>query len=203
MWTVLMLLACTPKAPPSSAVMEVVAAPEPTPTPVDVVLRDDDIVVVAVESPRSRVLQFSDWQCPHCSVASPKMLAAVKELGDVELRFRTFPLSSGCAPMAMSLDLPERCELARLALCARDAGRFEEFLAVGFEGAPYAYTLPEWSTPELVACREAPATQELVLAHAQTGVDLGLMGTPTFYVQVGEQWFEADGLDVALRQIAR
>ena len=195
MWTVFMLLACTPKAPLSSAVEQPapIAEPAPEPKTFDVVLRDDDIMLVTVDNPRVRVLQFSDWQCPHCSVASPKVLASVREYGDVELRFRSFPLSAGCSPMDMSMDLHERCELARLAICARDAGRFEEFLAVGFEGAPFAYSLPEWSTPELMGCRESSGTQELVLAHAQSGVDLGLMGTPSFYVQVGEHWVEAMG----------
>ena len=197
--TLLMLvLACTPKPPPApaAAVVETQQTAETVEVETfDVVLRDDDIVVVAVEEPTMRVLQFSDWQCPHCSHASPRVLKAVRERSDVELRFRSFPLSRGCTPLEMSQELPERCELARLAVCAAGAGRFEEFLAVGFNKEPFAYTLEEWSTPDMVACREAQTTQDVVLAHAQTGVDLGVMGTPSFYVERDGVWVQASGPD--------
>lgn len=152
---------------------------------------------------RVTVVEFADFQCPHCARA----FALVKRLralhGDaVRVVYRQFPLSKKCnpllkdwgksAPAGGKADFHEyACEEARLALCAQAQGRYLDAagaLFAGIEkvekaGAPAELLGPlGFDGGKLFACAKSPEIAARVARDAQEGTRLGLHGTPAFYV---------------------
>ncbi|MCB9678704.1 MAG: thioredoxin domain-containing protein [Alphaproteobacteria bacterium] len=152
-------------------------------------LRPSDIVVLAATNKKAPVVvQYSDWRCPHCMFALPKVLEAAEASG-AELRFRNFPLEAPCNPVmgdrAPSGD--HRCELARVSLCADTTGRFRDFardLAASDEAA-----VERWlADPSLQACSREGAVAERLDMQVRAGMGDQLVGTPTFFVRVKKRW---------------
>jgi len=127
------------------------------------------------------IVEFSDFQCPHCSAAHPELLRVLREFeGQVRLVYKYFPLSghSRAAPAA------------RAAEAARAQGKFWEMHDLLFERQreledddirKYAQQLGldmerferDWSSE---------ATAQRVDADRQLGLKLGIEATPSFFV---------------------
>jgi len=136
------------------------------------------------------VVEFSDFQCPFCKKARATLSELVKLYPDqVRLVFKNFPLDSSCNPYIRGQLHPLGCRAARMARCAGRQGRFWEVHDAIFE-------LPELSPDaldglaaslgldesELASCMadEEPASR--IRADIDEGRKLGVMGTPTLYV---------------------
>ncbi len=152
---------------------------------------------------RVTVVEFADFQCPHCARAFGlvKRLRALR--GDrVRVVYRQFPLSKQCnpllkdwgasAPAGGKSDFHEyACEEARLALCAQAQGRYLEAadaLYAGIDKVEKAGAPAELLGPlgldggKLFACAKTPAIAARVARDAEEGTRLGLHGTPVFFV---------------------
>lgn len=145
------------------------------------------------------VLQFSDWRCPHCYQAMPTIREAAEQHG-AQLRFRSFPLAGPCNPMIERED-PDRCELALAAVCAHQNGTFDDFAARAERDDGLVRTLSRDGA--FAACLEAPDTASIVREQAQSGADLELVGTPTFFVRVDGTWFEPRSPDEVVDLLKR
>ena len=88
-----------------------------------------DLILVEGAADAPVIIQYSDWKCPHCITAAPKVLSTAQSLG-AQLRFRNFPLSGACNPLVKSVALSERCDLARASICAHQQGKYEAFADV-------------------------------------------------------------------------
>lgn len=200
----LLALACggAPLVEPDAHYEPPPEAPIDAPTmQADVPLRADDLIAHGSDDASTVVLLFSDWKCPHCATAWPKVLEAVRAHPDAQLRFRTFPLAGPCNP-AITREDPERCTLARAALCA---GRMERFLAyapAAFERGEALLQEPEWQDPAFRACLDDTAIRDTVRAHAVSGTALDLKGTPTAFVRIDGVWRAPSRIDDALELLA-
>ncbi|MEZ4320736.1 MAG: DsbA family protein [Myxococcota bacterium] len=185
---------------------------DPTPTPSDrpaepgrpvhgPLAIDDALDLVLVPgSTGTVVLQYSDWRCPHCLRAYPRVRDAARASG-AELRFRNFPLGAPCNPGVERED-PERCDLARASICAHRFERFESF--VDDVNAQPSALIERWSADAgFAACMEDAGVLALVRAQAESGVALGIEGTPTFYVRQEGVWQQATGPDHVLALIEK
>ncbi|MCA9566717.1 MAG: hypothetical protein KC656_02705 [Myxococcales bacterium] len=137
--------------------------PEPPGPPPEIGLLDGDLVVVPATRSDDVVIQYSDWRCPHCLVAYPKVRDAVREAG-AELRFRNFPLSAPCNP-GVSREDPERCTLALGSVCAYRQEGFEDFFERVQAGGDALAELPG-------DCLEDPGVAAVVREQAESGVAL-------------------------------
>lgn len=135
------------------------------------------------------VVEFSDFECPHCKRAS----AALEEMrsefaGKVRFVFKHFPLDRSCNRGVRRAAHPHACAAADAAVCAGQQDRLWQFQKEVFsrgaddqalEQAAQAsgLNLATWQQ-----CRWTTAARDAVLADAADGLRLGVNKTPTFLV---------------------
>jgi len=144
-----------------------------------------------------QLVEFADFECPHCKIAFKTLEELVKDRPEVSVQFKHFPLDQACNPL---IDRPfhERaCELAVLSECAHRQGHFWEAAALMFDAestsredlvARIAQAAPEVDTAELARCATSPDALASVRADIDKGIALKIRGTPTVFlngVQVG------------------
>lgn len=128
------------------------------------------------------LLEYGDYQCPHCGLAYPVTERLEKSLGgDLRFVFRHFPLRE-LHPDAMNA--------ARAAEAAGRQGRFWEMHGLLFrnqdaldpESLITHATELKLDMKAWIRDMESERTTSKVLADFQSGVRSGVNGTPTFFV---------------------
>lgn len=159
--------------------------------PVDpiVLLADATNIKGATESPKVTVVEFADFQCPACAAAAPLTQQLVEQYpDDVQVVFRHFPLTN-IHPLAQTA--------AYATEAAADQGKFWEYRDLLFD------TQQEWSDQspeefketlgsyadqleidksEFLERIESPEIRSRVSMDVSIGEDVGIAGTPTFFV---------------------
>jgi protein-disulfide isomerase len=140
------------------------------------------------------LVEYGDFECPHCGRAYP-ILKAIQERFGERLRFvfRNFPIST---------NHPHAQHAAQAAEAAAAAGKFWEMHDMLYEHqdaledgdlAGYAEELgldPQRFARDLSSGKYAPAVRE----HFMSGVRSGVNGTPTFFLngaRYDKSWDEA------------
>lgn len=138
-----------------------------------------------------QIVEFADFQCPHCS-ALFETLEAIHDARPDEVRvtFMHFPLDKACNPRMERDFHMQACLLAYVADCAGQQDRF-------FEVAEQLFKLGRGASREaaldiaagqgldmqrLNACVDDDATHARVLSDIEQGIALGVTGTPAFFV---------------------
>lgn len=136
------------------------------------------------------VVEFADFQCPHCKNAEPELLQVLNTSGDqVRLVYKNFPLSS----------FHEYAEdAARSARAALLQGKFWEYHDIIFERQEALNTdnLSAWAVEldldmdDFEADRASEDTAVSVAKDIALGQSVGVTGTPTIFVN-GRRLMEA------------
>ncbi len=81
---------------------------------------------LGAEDARLTIIEFSDFQCPHCKQAHVTLQTILPPYADrVKLVFKNLPLGRDCNPMMRGRELhSEACMLARLGEAAAEQGKF-------------------------------------------------------------------------------
>lgn len=153
---------------------------------------------IGAQNPRLTIIEFSDYQCPHCRAAhkATRVLAA-KYPNQVQLIHRHLPLDMACHP---SLNRPfhtRACLFAEAAECAGLQERFWEMNDALFSIQETVKTA-DVDPVELAVrlglnrsdfkhCLEDHTTAERIAADVKEGIARKLTGTPSFLI--GEQLF--------------
>jgi protein-disulfide isomerase len=151
------------------------------------------------------LVQYGDFQCPHCALAFQEVAPIVDELSDsLRFVFRHFPLTEVH---------PQAQRAAEAAEAAAKEGRFWEMASLLYENqeqfddaslvgyAKKAGVDPKRFKKELAAGVHAPR----VRADFLGGLRGGVQGTPTFFIN-GKHYqgaFESDALVAALLNASR
>ncbi|HJL20284.1 MAG TPA: thioredoxin domain-containing protein [Sandaracinaceae bacterium LLY-WYZ-13_1] len=127
------------------------------------------------------IVEFSDFECPYCGRAHPIVQQVLREFeGQVRLVFKHFPLSSHSHAMPA----------ARAAVAAGNQDRFWEMHDLLFEHQRqleeedlerYAEQLG-LDMERFRADMQSEETQQRVEADKEQGQELGVEGTPTFFI---------------------
>ena len=176
-----------------------------------VAVGDDDHTLGPPDAPVTLV-EYGDFQCPHCARAFPVVQGVKERLGDrVRFVFRHFPLTeihpqalhaAQAAESAAALGgeeafwamhdaLFQHAQESRTALSDRNLVRYAE--SAGVDPAQVARDL------------EAGAHEERVRADFMGGVRSGVNGTPTFFVngvRFDGDWSDEEGFVAALERAA-
>ncbi|OGQ17115.1 MAG: hypothetical protein A2138_23600 [Deltaproteobacteria bacterium RBG_16_71_12] len=129
-----------------------------------------------------RVVEFADYQCPYCSRAADAMRALAKRYGDrVEFGYRNFPLRS---------IHPDADRAAQAAQCAGRQGKFWEMHdqlyasqhSLDAESIMAHGKALGLDVEKLQGCIEKGETAAEVEADLKEATDLGIEGTPSFFV---------------------
>jgi protein-disulfide isomerase/uncharacterized membrane protein len=139
------------------------------------------------------IVEFADFGCPHCAEACETLHDLVEQVPQVQVRFRSFPLSGLCNPLFPASGGSEleigRCRAALASSCAGSQGKFWEYSREVFAGQP------DLSDERLVdiakqvgldmdslqTCMADPATLKEITKDAEAGGALRLQGTPAFF----------------------
>ena len=140
------------------------------------------------------IVEFADFRCGHCANAAKPLKTFAKANPDVRFEFQAFPLDGACneaIPQANGTS----CALAYMAHCANEQGK-------GFEASDWIFerqrswlskTVVEEKVDDMVAdlgidkdslmeCYKSDETHEAIKAQAELGKKVGVLGTPTIYV---------------------
>ncbi|WP_342744815.1 DsbA family protein [Actinophytocola xinjiangensis] len=163
-----------------------VADGAPVAAPAEILVRPDSHLLSPAGG-KVTVVEFLDLECEACGAAHPDVERLRAEYGDrVTFVLRYFPVPSH-----------QNAELAARAVeAAGQQGQLEAMYRTMFD------TQPRWGDqqvshretfvgfardlgldlPAFEAALDDPATAERVLRDRQDGLDLGVLGTPTFFV---------------------
>lgn len=149
----------------------------------------DDAPVRGAAMAKVTIVEFSDFQCPHCAAAHPELQRLLRELdGSVRLVYKYFPLSGH----------PAAVPAARAAEAARMQGKFWPMHDLLFEHqdaleeehlARYAQEIG-LDLPRFHADVASDAVQARVAASKAQGEKLRVGATPAFFVN-GRQFRES------------
>jgi protein-disulfide isomerase len=127
------------------------------------------------------VVEFSDFECPHCARAHPVLERLVREHdGDVRVVYKNYPLDGHTYAR----------EAARASVAAQRQGKFWEMHDLLFANQlhlakadieRYAQQIG-LDMARFRADLEDPATEARVAADRALGTELGIQGTPTLFV---------------------
>ena len=133
------------------------------------------------ENARVTIVEFSDFQCPYCSKAVAEAKAVLKQFPkDVKLVFKQFPL-----------DTHADAEFgAEAALAAQAQGKFWEMHDKLYAGFPDLSRKTVFGYAKSLGLDMNRFTSDVdghkfaarVHAEEQEGIDAGVGGTPTFYI---------------------
>lgn len=137
------------------------------------------------------IVEFSDFQCPYCRLGA-MILKSVQDRYPTQVRvvFRPFPLDQSCNRSVTHEMHHSACEAAKVALCARDQGKFQAVYEDLFEnqtdivpGAPAKMAEKDGAaTDQLAACVNNPVIASELSKSIEEGLLLEVQQTPTFFI---------------------
>ncbi|MEW6055788.1 MAG: thioredoxin domain-containing protein [Bdellovibrionota bacterium] len=157
----------------------------------DVPSGDSPKLGYTAENPPVQIVEFADFQCPACAMASNYMNRLVQKYGDrVQLVFKHFPLDSSCNPHVKARVHDHACAAAKAAICAHRQGKFKEYYQLLFANQTEINqtALRKWANKvqlkadEFEACLSSAETSMALQKDMDLGHAVGLRSTPTFFV---------------------
>lgn len=141
-------------------------------------------------------VEFADFKCPHCRMASLSVDSFLKGKRDVKFIYKPFPLDGNCNPSIQQKGDGTRCQLAAWTLCADqiaqkgwDAQNWifkhqEDFLPITNLASEQKEFEKEFNLDSMVfgACVESTATYEKIKKMAEEGAKANVTGTPTIFL---------------------
>ena len=150
------------------------------------------------------LVEFADYECPHCAATAPELKALIEAHPEIQLQFKHYPISNICNDAIGAPGHENACSAAAAAECARQQGRFWELSALMFKNQQYLAKddlrfmagQVELDKDAFETCMADPATEQAVRVDAAAGDQAGLTGTPTLYLKgiKGEEWVHVKGL---------
>lgn len=138
------------------------------------------------------IVEFSDFQCPHCKHGAQILKSVRARYGDqLRVVLRSFPLDSSCNRMIKGTGHKQACKSARVAICSQKQGIFDPVYQQIFENqmaleSSDVFTqiqgLSDDQMNALKACVDAPATKALQSQDIEEGIRLGVEATPTYFI---------------------
>ncbi len=134
-----------------------------------------------------QILEFADFECPHCKLAFHILEEVLAERSDVRVSFMHFPLDQACNRL---IDRPfhaRACELALIGECAHAQGRFFDVAPLLFEDHPTPTLLDKIGAlgldrKALEACTRDPQALARVKGDIEMGLAAEIGGTPAVFL---------------------
>ncbi len=168
--------------------------------------------VIGAANARFTLVEWADFECPHCAIMSEELKKVLEENPDVKLYFKHYPISGSCNSFVDGERHKFACNAAAATECARLQGRFwelsrqmfknQEFL--GKEDIRFMVEQQQLDLEAFEACMADPATAEAVRQDVAAGGVAGVEGTPSIFFKgaFGDEWvrFNAgkDGINAVL-----
>ncbi len=137
------------------------------------------------------LVEFSDFECPHCGQAYATLKDVLPRFGDrVRFTHHHFPLSSDCNETIPQKGHTHACSAAVAAECAAEQGRFRPFVNLLFanQSALDPASLKGYAkqagvdVSALETCMAGGAAAGRLAADVKLGQRVGVRSTPTFFL---------------------
>jgi len=133
------------------------------------------------------IVEFADFECPHCKLGFKGLEDVLAERQDVRVTFLHFPLDNACNSL---VDRPfhlRACELATIGECAHEQGRFFDVAPLLFEAFPTPELLTRIADlgldrAALETCLKDGRALERVKRDVAAGLAARLEGTPAVFM---------------------
>jgi len=139
------------------------------------------------------IVEYSDYQCPHCRRAHKNMRATVAGFADtVRLVHRHMPIDHHCNPEVKQPFHPRACELAAAVECAADQGAFwkmnDAVFSIQDQVSAADIDLEELAgqlgldVAAFAACMKAGKVMARIRKDLAAARKLPIPGTPTYFI---------------------
>lgn len=179
--------------------------------PAGQVLLDGTEPVYGDPGAKYTLVEFADYECPHCALMAKELKEFLAQNKDVKLLFKHYPLAPSCNRYAPGGRHVDACNAAAAAECARLQGRFWELSGAMFENQQYLgkddirfmAQQQQLDLTAFEACMGDPATANAVLADVDAGGAAQIDGTPSIFAKglYGDQWVKITGGGDAMNAI--
>jgi protein-disulfide isomerase/uncharacterized membrane protein len=166
--------------------------------PAGVVELDGTESVKGPADARFTIVEWADFQCPHCALMNEEMKKVLDQNKDLKLLYKHYPISDVCNRFVDGARHADACTAAAAADCAGKQGRFYELASSMFKNQEYLGKddirfMAEQQQLDMAAfeaCMGDPATAEGVKADVEAGGKAGIQGTPSLFLKgaFGDQW---------------
>jgi protein-disulfide isomerase len=137
------------------------------------------------------IVEFADFACPYCSIASQDFKDLVRRNPSVQLRFKHYPISGICNKYVKGARHATACEASYAADCAQRQSRFWEYASLLFKNQEYQKSEDLRFMAQQVgldmaafeACMTDPVVKAGIDADIEAARKAQLRGTPSFYVK--------------------
>ncbi len=145
-------------------------------------------------TPKMVIVEFADFLCPHCKMASSPLESFAQSHPDVRLIFKTFPLDGKCNRSIQHQGDGARCQLAAATFCAEQLAKkgwlthhwifeHQEQLAKDGAGAiELIIAAVGLDSASFKSCLNTDSTTEAIQSMANEGNEAKIQGTPTIFV---------------------
>ena len=146
---------------------------------------------VGSDTAKVKIVEFIDFQCPSCKRLGQQLSVLKQQFGErVLFVLKNFPLDKKCNKTMRHEGHPLACEIAILARCAGEAGKFWQYHDLAFAQQEQAKsTSPvNWakqvglSDQQIQTCKSSAWIIEKIKEDVQLGIDAGVQGTPALFI---------------------
>jgi protein-disulfide isomerase/uncharacterized membrane protein len=150
----------------------------------------------SAEPAKMTIVEFADFKCPHCKIASTSLHSFMHSRKGVKLIYKPFPLDAGCNSVIKQGGDDLRCQFPAAVFCAEDinktgwklhnwifANQDKWFAPVNKEDVVKSMSeVVGITTEDLQKCLSSEATMAKVKANALEGSNAKIQGTPAIFV---------------------
>lgn len=148
-----------------------------------------------------QLVEFADFECPHCASTAPKIKGLIERNAKVNLRFKQYPISNKCNPSVQALAHENACEAAAATECAHLQGKFWEMNRIVFKNQNYLSPTDIEFLAEQIGldlaqfktCMNDEAIAKGIAADIASAQTAGVTGTPSIYIKgIGDKtrWYK-------------
>lgn len=159
--------------------------------PLDTFVLSDDFSSSDISAP-VQIIEFMDYQCPACQIASIKLKEIVEKYGDkVNLVIKNYPLDNACNRNISRTFHDSACRAAAIARCAGASGvesfwdMHEAIFGLSVINEVNLKELPKnlgLNTEAILSCADNPGTIARIQQDIELGEKLRLKSTPSIYL---------------------
>ncbi len=149
------------------------------------------------------LVEWADFQCPHCALMFPELKRVVEENPDVSVRYKHYPISQTCNHFVEWEGHKDACRAAAASVCANAQNAFWPLAEKMFKNQQYLSKddirfMVEQSgidTAAFETCMADPATEAAVREDVEGGGKANINGTPSIFLKgpFGDRWVKING----------
>jgi protein-disulfide isomerase len=152
--------------------------------------------ILGSKKPKLVIHEYTDFQCPYCSMSHAMMVRLVSEVPQVQIVHHDYPLNKKCNPVMKNSVHKDSCTAALYSRAAKLQGKYWELNGKMFDNQEELSeaTILKFAKEvglninKLKKDANSPNAKKQLIEDAQSATKMGIKATPTFFI--GMQKYE-------------